>query len=159
MLRLAGEVADGVILWLCNPAYIERVVVPELAEGRRRAGREGEAFDVVAAVPSAVTDDRGPAYEAMRRDLLTYFALPFYRAMIERSGFGTDIEAFDGAGGDPQAMQAAISDAFLEELCAVGSAAEVRAGVERYSAAGAGSPCIGPIPGSDFDVTLTAVAA
>ena len=38
MLRLAGEIADGVILWLCNPGYIERVVVPELAEGARRAG-------------------------------------------------------------------------------------------------------------------------
>ena len=121
MLRLAGEVADGVILWLCNPGYIEQVVVPELAEGRRRAGREGDAIDIVAAVPSAVTDDRGPAYEAMRRDLLTYFSLPFYRAMIERSGFGADIEAFDAAGGDAQAMQAAISDAFLEELTAVGA--------------------------------------
>ena len=159
MLRLAGEVADGVILWLCNPGYIEQVVVPELAEGRRRAGREGDAIDIVAAVPSAVTDDRGPAYEAMRRDLLTYFSLPFYRAMIERSGFGADVEAFDAAAGDAQAMQAAISDPFLEELTAVGPAETVRAGVERYRDAGAGSPCIGPIPGSDFDATLRAVAA
>jgi alkanesulfonate monooxygenase SsuD/methylene tetrahydromethanopterin reductase-like flavin-dependent oxidoreductase (luciferase family) len=114
--------------------------------------------DIVAAVPSAVTDDRGPAYEAMRRDLLTYFSLPFYRAMIERSGFAADIEAFDGAGGDPQAMQSAISDGFLEDLLAVGSAEEVRGGVQRYAAAGATSPCIGPIPGSDFDGTLRAVA-
>ena len=158
MLRLAGEVADGVILWLCNPSYIEQVVAPELAEGARRAGREPGAVDIVAAVPSAVTDDRGPAYEAMRRDLLTYFSLPFYRAMIERSGFAADIEAFDGAGGDPQAMQSAISDGFLDELTAVGSAEEVRGGVQRYAAAGAGSPCIGPIPGSDFDATLRAVA-
>ena len=159
MLRLAGEIADGVILWLCNPGYIEQVVMPELAEGARRAGREPGRVDVVAAVPSAVTDDRGPAYEAMRRDLLTYFSLPFYRAMIERSGFASDIEAFDAAGGDPQAMQNAISDAFLEDLLAVGSAEQVRAGVERYGAAGASSPCIGPIPGSDFDATLRAVAA
>ena len=159
MLRLAGEIADGVILWLCNPSYIEQVVVPELAEGRPPGGpASAGGVDIVAAVPSAVTDDRGPAYEAMRRDLLTYFSLPFYRAMIERSGFAADIEAFDGAGGDPQAMQSAISDAFLEELLAVGSAEEVRAGVERYRSAGAGSPCIGPIPGSDFDATLRAVA-
>ena len=159
MLRLAGEIADGVILWLCNPGYIEQVVLPELAEGSRRAARDPSAVDVVAAVPSAVADDRAPVYEAMRRDLLTYFSLPFYRAMIERSGFAADIEAFDAAGGDPPAMQAAISDGFLEDLTAVGSAEELRAGVERYRSAGAGSPCIGPIPGSDFDATLRAVAA
>ena len=37
MLRLAGEIADGVILWLCNPDYIRDVVVPEVAR-RARAG-------------------------------------------------------------------------------------------------------------------------
>jgi alkanesulfonate monooxygenase SsuD/methylene tetrahydromethanopterin reductase-like flavin-dependent oxidoreductase (luciferase family) len=38
MLRLAGEIADGVILWLCNPLYIRDVVVPRVREGRERAG-------------------------------------------------------------------------------------------------------------------------
>src|ERR1700744_1991494 len=36
MLRLAGEIADGVILWLCNPNYIRDVVVPEVSAGRER---------------------------------------------------------------------------------------------------------------------------
>jgi F420-dependent oxidoreductase-like protein len=159
MLRLAGEIADGVILWLCNPRYIADVVVPELAEGRRRAGRENEPIDIVTAVPSAVSDDPGLTYAAMRKDLLVYFGLPFYRAMIERSGFEADIQAFDAASGDFEAMQSAISDRFLEELTAVGAPEQVREGVERYRAAGATSPCIGPIPGSDFDATLRAVAA
>src|SRR5207245_2347236 len=30
MLRLAGEIADGVILWLCNPSYLADVVVPQV---------------------------------------------------------------------------------------------------------------------------------
>ncbi len=38
MLRLAGEIADGVILWLCNPSYIRDVVIPEVRAGRERAG-------------------------------------------------------------------------------------------------------------------------
>jgi F420-dependent oxidoreductase-like protein len=158
MLRLAGEVADGVILWLCNPRYIAEVVLPELAEGRGRSGRDGEAFDVVAAVPSAVTDDPDAAYAAMRKDLLVYFGLPFYRAMIERSGFAADVEAYDNAAGDVEAMQSAVSEEFLAELTAVGPPERVREGVERYRSAGAVSPCIGPIPGSDFDATLRAVA-
>jgi len=161
MLRLAGEVADGVVLWLCSPHYIRDVVVPEVRAGREAAGRTLDGFDVVPAVPAALTDDRGPAFAAMRRDLLAYFGLPFYRAMLERSGFGDDIAAFDRAAptGDVDAMQAAISDAFLEVLTATGTEDEVRAGVDRYARAGATSPCVGPIPKTDFEATLRAAAS
>jgi F420-dependent oxidoreductase-like protein len=158
MLRLAGEVADGVVLWLCNPNYIRDVVVPEVRTGRERAGKPPDGFDVVPAVPAALTDDRDSAYAAMRRDLLPYFGLPFYRAMLERSGFQDDIAAFDGAGGDVEAMQAAISDRFLEVLTAVGDEQAVTGGIERYREAGATSPGVGPIPRTDFEATLRAGA-
>src|SRR3712207_3130186 len=115
MLRTAGEIADGVVLWLCNPNYIRDVVVPEVRAGRERAGRSLDGFDIVAAVPSAATDDPAIAWSSMRRDLLPYFGLPFYRAMLERSGFGEDIARYDEAAGpgDAEAMQAAISEDFL----------------------------------------------
>jgi alkanesulfonate monooxygenase SsuD/methylene tetrahydromethanopterin reductase-like flavin-dependent oxidoreductase (luciferase family) len=95
----------------------------------------------------------------MRKDLLPYFGLPFYRAMLERSGFGAEIEAFDAAAGDVDAMQAAISERFLGELTAVGNETAVRAGIERYRQAGATSPCVGPIPRTDFEATLRAGVA
>jgi len=156
MLRLAGEIADGVILWLCNPRYIREVVIPEVRAGRERAGLALEGFDVVAAVPAALSDDREGAYTAMRADLIPYFGLPFYRAMIERTGFAADIEAYDRAAGDLGAMQGAISEEFLDELTAVGGESSLGAGIERYREAGASSPCIGPIPGTDFEATLRA---
>src|SRR4051794_24844086 len=155
MLRASGQFADGVVLWLCNPEYIEKVVVPEVTTGRERAGKPLEGFDIVAAVPSAATDDPWAAWDAMRSDLLPYFGLPFYRAMLERSGFEDDIAGYDAAGGDADTMRAAISERFLASLTAVG---DVRAGVERYRAAGATSPCVGPIPGTDFEATLRAAA-
>ncbi|MDQ3770400.1 MAG: LLM class flavin-dependent oxidoreductase [Actinomycetota bacterium] len=158
MLRLAGEVADGVLLWLCNPHYIRDVVVPCVREGRERAGRTLEGFDVIAAVPGALTDDPQAAWGATRRDLLPYFGLPFYRSMLERSGFGVDIEAYDAAGGDAAAMQAAISDGFLAGLTAVGDEAGVRDGLARYRDAGTTMPALGPIPGTDFEATLRAGA-
>jgi alkanesulfonate monooxygenase SsuD/methylene tetrahydromethanopterin reductase-like flavin-dependent oxidoreductase (luciferase family) len=158
MLRLAGEIGDGVLLWLCNPNYIRDVVVPSVREGRERAGASLEGFDIVPAVPSAVTDDRAGAYDVMRSDLLAYFSLPFYRAMLDRSGFGEEIAAFDGAGGDVEAMRAAISDRFLDGLTAVGDQQAVRDGIERYRAAGASSPCVGPMPKTDFVATLHAAA-
>jgi alkanesulfonate monooxygenase SsuD/methylene tetrahydromethanopterin reductase-like flavin-dependent oxidoreductase (luciferase family) len=96
----------------------------------------------------------------MRGDLIPYFSLPFYRAMIERSGYGDDIAAFDEAirEGDPQRAAAQISDRFLENLTAIGSVEDAEASVRRYQDAGATSPCIGGVPGTDFDHTLEALA-
>ncbi len=160
MLQLAGEIADGVVLWLCNPRYIADVVVPEVTKGRERAGKPLDGFDVVAAVPCAAVEDPAEAWAAMRRDLLPYFGLPFYRAMLERSGFGDDIAGYDAAAGrsDSDGMQAAISEAFLRVLTAVGAPADVRGGIERYREAGVTTPAVGPIPKTDFAATLRAAA-
>ncbi|MFL5826684.1 MAG: LLM class flavin-dependent oxidoreductase [Thermoleophilaceae bacterium] len=160
MLRLAGRVADGVVLWLCNPEYIERVVVPSVAEGRHKEGKTMDGFDIVAAVPAAVTDDPAAA-DTLRQDLIPYFSLPFYRAMIERSGFEEDIAGFDEgmAAGDTGAAVAAISDDFIASLAAIGSADHAAATVRRYLEAGATSPCIGPVPRTDFELTLQALSA
>jgi len=160
MLRLAGEIADGVILWLCTPPYIRDVVIPAVREGRERAGKSLDGFDVVAAVPAGAVEDPADAHASMRRELLPYFGLPFYRAMLERSGFGDEIAAFDAAAGagNGDGMQQAISTRFLDTLAAIGDADAVRAGVERYRAAGTTSPCVGPIGKTDFDATLEAAA-
>jgi alkanesulfonate monooxygenase SsuD/methylene tetrahydromethanopterin reductase-like flavin-dependent oxidoreductase (luciferase family) len=160
MLRLAGEIADGVMLWLCVPGYIRDVVVPAVREGRERAGKDLEGFDLVAAVPAALTDDVDGAHTAARRDLLTYFSLPFYRRMIEGSGFGDEIAAFDEAmgGGDVEAAKEAISERFLGELAGIGGAEDVRGAVERYRDAGATSPCLGGISGTPFEAALEAAA-
>jgi F420-dependent oxidoreductase-like protein len=158
MLRLAGQIADGVVLWLCNPNYIRDVVVPEVRAGAERAGRSPDDVTIVAAVPSAAVDDPAPVRETLRGELLTYFSLPFYRAMLERSGFGDDLAAFDAAGakGDIDGMRAAISDGFLDLLAAIGDADQVQAGVRRYREAGTTLPAIGPIVRTDADATLRA---
>jgi alkanesulfonate monooxygenase SsuD/methylene tetrahydromethanopterin reductase-like flavin-dependent oxidoreductase (luciferase family) len=156
MLRLAGELGDGVLLWLCGPPYIRDVVIPEVTRGRESAGLSLEGFDVVPAVPAAISDDRRATFDALRRELIPYFGLPFYRAMIERSGFGADIEAYDRAAGDLDAMAAAVSEDFLEQLTAVGDASAVRAGVQRYRDAGASSPSVGPTSHTDVAATLRA---
>ncbi len=150
MLKLAGEVADGVVLWLCNPNYVRDVVVPAVSEGRERAGKDLDGFDIVAAVPSAVTSEPDEARDKLRQELVPYFHLPFYRAMLERSGFADDVAGADE--GKP------VSDEFLGVLGAIGDAEEATASVRRYRDAGATSPCIGAVPKTDFDVTLEALA-
>jgi F420-dependent oxidoreductase-like protein len=143
MLRLAGEIADGVVLWLCNPNYIRDVVVPTVAEGLAKAGREADGFDIVAAVPAAVTDDPDAARGRLRQEVEPYFNLPYYRAMLERSGLDPDTGP---------------TDDFLDLLGAIGSPDEAQASVRRYADCGATAPCIGGISGTDFDATLEALA-
>ncbi len=160
MLRLAGEIADGVLLWLCDPRYVRETVVPEVRAGRQAAGKDLDGFDIVPAVPAAVTDDRAATLERVRADLLTYLSLPFYRSMLERSGFGAEIEGFDAAigGGDTDGAKAAISERMLAALGGFGTAADVGDAVRRYLEAGATSPGVSPVPGADADATLRAGA-
>ena len=137
MLELAGEIGDGVVLWLCDPAYIRRVAMPALERGRRRAGKDMSGFEVVAAVPLAVTDDASKARDAFRAELARYLALPFYRAMLESSGHGASIRRFDG--GQP------ADDALVDALGGIGDAARCRAYVAAYREAGVTLPAVRPI--------------
>ena len=160
MLQLAGEIGDGVLLWLCDPPYVRDVVIPEVRKGREQAGKSLDGFDIVAAVPSAVTDDRAATLERVRADLVIYLSLPFYRSMLERSGFEDEIAGFDaGIGaGDVEAAKAAMSEPMLDSLGGFGGPGDVGAAVGRYLEAGVTSPGVSPVPGSDFEATLSAGA-
>jgi F420-dependent oxidoreductase-like protein len=137
MLELAGEIADGAVLWLCPPAYVRDVALPALERGRKRAGKTLGGFDVVAAVPLAVADDVAGARAAFRAELARYLALPFYRAMLEASGLGEGVRVFDRDGEPPEAL--------ADALGAVGDAAAARAYVGAYRSAGVTLPAIRPI--------------
>jgi alkanesulfonate monooxygenase SsuD/methylene tetrahydromethanopterin reductase-like flavin-dependent oxidoreductase (luciferase family) len=157
MLRLAGEIADGVLLWATPSDYVRDVVVPEVTAGRARIGKPLDGFEVLAAVPSAV-DDRAMALDGIRTELHRYFGLPFYRAMFEAAGFAADVAAYDAAAPDAAAQKLAIGEGFIDHLCAIGDEAAVRRGVERYREAGATNPIVTPIFGTDYEATLRAAA-
>ncbi|MBI2207323.1 MAG: LLM class flavin-dependent oxidoreductase [Candidatus Rokubacteria bacterium] len=137
MCELAGEIADGAILWLCAPDYVRRVAMPAIERGRRRAGKSLEGFEVVAAVPVAVTSDVPGTRAAFRTELARYLTLPFYRAMLEGSGYTASLAEFDRTGQTP--------DALADALGAIGDAAKCRAYVDAYRAAGVTLPAIRPI--------------
>ena len=158
MLRLAGEIADGVVLWATPSDYVRDVVVPEVARGRERALKPVEGFAILAAVPSAVGENRAAALDGIRTELHRYFGLPFYRAMFEAAGFAADVAAYDAAAPDPEAQKLAIGEGFIERLCAIGDEDSMRRVVERYRAAGATNPVLTPILGTDFESTLRAAA-
>lgn len=153
MLELAGEIADGAVLWLCAPSYVREVALPAIERGRRRAGKALEGFEIVSAVPLAVTDDRAATMTAFRQELARYLTLPFYRAMLEASGLAAGVCAFDASGEVPESLAAALG--------AVGDREAARAYVLAYREAGVTVAAVRPITFPDapwYRPTLEALA-
>jgi F420-dependent oxidoreductase-like protein len=157
MLELAGEIADGAVLWLCAPAYVREHAVPAIRRGRERAGKALDGFEIVVSVPAAVTADRFAGGEVFKAELVRYLALPFYRAMLEKSGFGSEISAWERAPGP-----ATVGDRLVQALGAIGDAAAVASLVAAYREDGVTLPAIRPIGFPDaphYRPTMEACAA
>src|SRR5690349_7256048 len=151
MLELAGELADGVVLWMCTPRYIEEQVVPIVTAGRAKAGKSLEGFEIVAAVPASLTTSRERALDVFRLTVNTYASLPYYRKALDAVGFKEELDT-----GNP-------SDALVDELAGVGDEKQVRGAIRRYRDAGVTLPAVGPFAGhegaSGFEATLEAAAS
>lgn len=119
--RLAGEISDGALSWVCPVPYLVNTAKPALEEGARAAGRP--APPLIGHVPVAVGTDREAVRAAARSQLANYGRLPFYRGMFEDAGFPVD------PGGT-------LSDALLDELVVSGSPAEIAARLHQIQDAG-----------------------
>jgi alkanesulfonate monooxygenase SsuD/methylene tetrahydromethanopterin reductase-like flavin-dependent oxidoreductase (luciferase family) len=84
MLRVAGELTDGTILWMANARSIEAHVAPRIARAAADAGRP--APRIVAGLPVAVHDDVAEARETAARDFANYGVLPNYRRILDIGG-------------------------------------------------------------------------
>lgn len=153
LMELAGEIADGVVLWMATPEYIRDVVVPKCRAGREKAGKTLDGFDIIAPVPCAVTDDPAAAGKIMRTELARYAGIPFYRREFLNAGYRAEIEAFER---DRQTKEPgdALPDRLANALGFVGSASEVRAFIQRFQEAGTNLPLVRPIYPPDVARTL-----
>jgi len=90
MLRVAGEVADGVRLHpICSRKYLEQVCLPQLQEGLRRGNRARENFDIhgggfVATGPDDATVAQ--AMEEVRRRVGFYGSTRSYLPILALHG-------------------------------------------------------------------------
>jgi alkanesulfonate monooxygenase SsuD/methylene tetrahydromethanopterin reductase-like flavin-dependent oxidoreductase (luciferase family) len=125
MVEVAAELADGVILWLCTPAYIRDVVAPSLRAGwaRRPGGQAG--FEVVAVMSAAASPQPAEDREHGRAMLSGYLRMENYKKVLTASGFGDDVRAMRPG------------DAMIDELCAIGSDQLIQDRMAAYREAGA----------------------
>src|SRR6202165_2373153 len=149
MLELAGEQADGVILWMCSPAYVRDHVVPAVTAGRQKAGKSMDGFEIVAAINVCLTSDRPAALAVFRQTVERYANLPYYRKMMDASGFKAQLQ------------EGEVSEEMMDELAGIGDEHQVRDAIRRYREAGVTLPGAGSFGGhmgaAGFEATLEAV--
>ncbi|HEY7104794.1 MAG TPA: TIGR03564 family F420-dependent LLM class oxidoreductase, partial [Acidimicrobiia bacterium] len=80
LLRVAGETADGTILWMANARAIETHVAPTIARAASAAGRP--APRIVCGLPVAVHDDVDEARETAAKQFAMYGTLPNYQRIL-----------------------------------------------------------------------------
>ncbi|OBF84427.1 LLM class F420-dependent oxidoreductase [Mycobacterium sp. 852002-51163_SCH5372311] len=116
MLRMAGEVADGVHVHpLGEPGYLTRHVVPEVAEGAAKAGRSPSDIAMIVPVMTIAGDtdeERANQRELVRASMSFYGSTPNYSFIWEEAGFeGTTARIREKQkAGDFAGMAAQITD-------------------------------------------------
>ncbi len=81
LLRVAGEMTDGTILWMANARAIETHVAPRIGAAAKSVSRA--APRIVAGLPVAVHDDESVARDKAARDFAGYGVLPNYRRILD----------------------------------------------------------------------------
>jgi len=133
MLRVAGEVGDGVIVnW--NAAEDVPRLVEIVRAAAREVGRDPEAIEVTARL-FVNLDPPGPESEQLiKRHIAAYLNVPVYRAYQEWLGRTPVLQPMwdRWAAGDRRGAVAAIPSALVDTFFARGAPAAIRAHVQRY---------------------------
>ncbi len=136
MLRVAGEVGDGVRLHgFCTRRYLDEVVMREVRVGLARSGRARERFEVSGGGFITTGPDEASVakmIEWVRYRVAFYGSTPAYWPVLEVHGLqelGRKLNAMSKAGQWDQ-MAAEISDDVVRLFAAVGTHRELARAVE-----------------------------
>jgi probable F420-dependent oxidoreductase len=149
MLRMVGEVADGVVINFLPPSAVPQVVA-EVRAGAEAAGRDPDSLDVVCR-NMLCADGLDDATRAVARFILAvYVSSPPYEAFLRWIGMDDMIDPFLKLwrGGDRKGALEAMPDELIRSLLVVGDVDECRARLEEYRSGGVRVPCIAPFSGA-----------
>jgi len=91
LLRLAGALADGTVLWMAPAKAIESHVVPAITAAATAAGRPSPR--IIAGLPVAVHDDEADARSAAVTYSTAYAGMANYQRILDIGGASTPADA------------------------------------------------------------------
>jgi 5,10-methylenetetrahydromethanopterin reductase len=141
MVKLAGEIGDGVIFNFFPPARVKEAL-GELAEGAKIAGRDVKQIEPTLFATAFISDDLEAARRPARKLLSRYGALRFYGNMMAHAGFDREISAIRAAGRNADAAIAAVSNELIDATLLVGSESRIHERLQELCAPGIGTAIV-----------------
>ncbi len=147
-LRLAGEVADGVLLNAYAPVQYIRWAVGRIRAAAANAGRDPRSIDIACMLIVRLTDDPDAMLPALRERVARLIAEPHTgEVLLGQGGFDTSILAPVRelvAAGNESAAARYVSDELAEACYLLGDPARCRERIREYTAAGVDTPLLLP---------------
>lgn len=146
MLRLAAQIADGVILNFVSTRQVQHAV--DLVRSVRAEAGLTSPFEVAVFFRATVTDDPAPSLPRYQQEMLTYLMSPVYQKFFSADGWGDLCQSTAKlwTGGEREAALAGIPLKFITERALVGPAAALKAQLDGYAEAGMDTAFILPVP-------------
>jgi probable F420-dependent oxidoreductase len=132
--RLAGEIADGVLPFMCPMPYLTTTALSALNTGAAAASRLRPPM--VAHVPVAFAENRATALQVGRKAMGFYTTLPSYRNMFVAAGFS-------------EQEITTVSDRLVESLLVFGDESRIRDHLLEQLSSGVDELTITLVPVSD----------
>jgi probable F420-dependent oxidoreductase len=137
MLRIAGEIGDGLIVNFVTPETLP-AMLEHTREGMRSVGKDPATLDVACRIMLAVDEDEGTVRTIMKRSLTAYVTVPQYNKFFREIGFeneaGTAIDAWNA--GDRKKALEAVTDEMVEKIFVIGNPAKAKRRLEDYARGG-----------------------
>jgi alkanesulfonate monooxygenase SsuD/methylene tetrahydromethanopterin reductase-like flavin-dependent oxidoreductase (luciferase family) len=158
-VRLAGTVADGVILNWCTPGRVAEAR-RAIDDAARESGRDPRDVTVAVYVRAVVGQEPEHALPALRAFAARYASYPAYARQFEAMGLGDAARAAADAfrHGRPER----VPEDLVRAVAVFGAAGEASAGLDAYRAAGADVVVVYPVavldPVSSILATVFALA-
>ena len=147
MLKLAGEVADGVLLNYLPSSHVK----PSIDQVRK-----GGQAKIFAYVHASVTEfERGA--KSAKKDLFNYVMADGYAKMFKEAGFGEEVDQIRTLQKqkDREGAVDAVSEKMIQAIDFIGSKNEVTQFVKSYLDAGVEHPILMPMPWGDDRMAVT----
>lgn len=139
--ELAGEVADGLMPYMCPPKYLG-TLKQQVEEGAKKAGRDVSKIEITNGIPSFISEDHEAAMNSAKAGLSNYARLPFYQRLIKNIGHGDVVEKIQAGTKPAEAM----TDELIDDIAIVGPADKCREKLEEYYSSGTELAIIVPGP-------------
>lgn len=147
-LRLAGAVADGVLLNVYTPPGYVRYAVEEVRQAAVEAGRDPRSVDITCMMAVRLTEDPGSIWPGLKQRVIRLLSEPQVgEVLLEKGGFDPSIlgplrAATEGNGGEDAA--GLVTDEMVDSFYVVGPPARCSERIEEYREAGVDLPLLLP---------------